>query len=328
MNKCRCLLKYKKIQLRSIYSPISYFNFWDGQSADEIWFTDFVMGRGLLKEKTKLAFFSTLGNVDILKVDVLLHPFAKNRKRIFFTGENVHYDVFKDYSNNMLDYPSVDLSLGFDFVDGEHYLRFPIWLLEMFPPKSSLADIKQICQSLSCQKFDENRNRFCAMVSGTSTLFGTESLERRRRMVDFFDDISRVDCAGKFLRNTEELQSVYNDDKVEFLKRYKFFICPENTSVDGYVSEKVFHAIGSGCIPIYYGSKNNPEPDVLNHDAIIFWKENDSNEDALNKVSELHENKKLYKEFFEQPRLQPNAWEVVAEYFENLEKKINNLFDI
>lgn len=30
--------------------------------------------------------------------------------------------------------------------------------------------------------------------------------------------------------------------------------------------------------------------------------------------------------YFEQPRLQPNAWEVVLEYFNSLGKKIDELF--
>lgn len=327
------MVRYKhfrrwKSALHSDTVPVLYFNFWDKQSADEIWFTDFVVSRGLLKDhpNAKFAFFSTLGDANLLKVDTIIHPIGKNRKRIFFTGENVHYDVFKPYAKNMLDYPAIDLSLGFDKIDDERYLRFPIWILEMFPPKSSYMDVKRICDGLSNQKYEENRNRFCAMVSGTSTLFGTESLDRRRQMVNLLNGVSHVDCAGKFLRNTEDLQAVFNDDKAAFLKRYKFFLCPENISVDGYVSEKVFHAIGSGCIPIYFGSLNNPEPDVLNQEAILFWDDGDSNDALLGKVEELYGNPRLFNEFYEQPRLQPHAADVVWQYFTDLEHKIDNLF--
>lgn len=307
--------------------PVEYFNFWDGETADEIWFTGFLASRGFFERylRQTFAFFSTLGPSSILQCDEVFHLFALKRHRVFFTGENVHYDVFADYKENFLNHRSIDLSLGFDRLSDNRYLRFPIWILEMFPPNSTPQDIKNVCDRLSHQVLEESRTRFCAMVSGTSTLFGTESLDRRRHMVEAFNSVSSVDCAGRFMRNTNDLQDLFGDNKAEFLKHYKFFICPENISVDGYVTEKVFHAIGSGCVPVYYGSNNNPEPDVLNHDAIIFWNQGGDNTAAVNKVEELWNNPKLYKEFFEQPRLKPNAWEVVAEYFESLEKKLDEI---
>jgi len=326
MNPLRLYRKYKHSP-RTTHAPISYYNFWDGQSADEIWFTNFLLDRGVTRDypKAKFAFFSTLGNINLLKIDDLLHPFSKNRKRIFFTGENVHYEVFKSYVHNMLDFPAIDLSLGFDLIDDERYVRFPLWILEMFPPNSTVTDIKQICERLSHQKPGNERVRFCAMVSGNNTTLGDEHIQLRTTMVNALRTVADVDCAGRLLRNTEELQTLFHDDKAEFLKQYKFFICPENTSVDGYVTEKVFHSIGSGCIPIYRGSLNNPEPDVLNHDAILFWEKDEDNASLVRKVDELWNNPALYREFFEQPRLQPNAWEVVAHYFDTLEKKLHEI---
>lgn len=314
--------------LTSFNGHVQYYNFWDKQTADEIWFTGFLKSRGFFDRfpHANFAFFSTLGSVQLLRVDELLHPFGRNRKRVFFTGENVHYPVFKDYENNLLDHSSIDLSLGFDFVDDSRYLRFPIWILEMFPPQSSVDDIKMICNHLSFQKIEDSRNRFCALVAGTSTMLGTESLEMRKKMVERLDTISCVDCAGRLLRNTEELQERFHDDKSAFLKLYKFFICPENISIQGYVTEKVFHAIGSGCIPIYNGSLNNPEPNVLNHDAILFWTKGDDNTNLLKQVEELQNNDSQFREFFEQPRLKDDAWQVVAGYFNALEQHLNDLF--
>ena len=313
---------------KSSNSRVIYHNFWDGETADEIWFTGFLRSRGFFEQypKTKFSFFSTLGDIQLLMVDNLIHPGEKHRKRVFFTGENVHYPVFKDYQQNLLDHPSIQLSLGFDTIDDPRYLRFPIWLLEMFPPDSSVDNIKRICDSLSHQCLDDRRNRFCALISGTSTWLGTESLEMRKRMVEELNAISPVDCAGKLLHNTDELMTRFNDNKAEFLKQYKFYICPENASVEGYVTEKVFHAIGSGCVPIYWGANNTPEPDVLNHDVILFWNPDGNNEALLKQISELEDNPTLYRDFFEQPRLKEDAWQVVVNYFNSLEQHLNNLF--
>lgn len=314
--------------LRSSDGRVRYHNFWDGETADEIWFTGFLQSRGLLKKYTKahFVFFSALGSVMLLRVDELLHPFCSNRKRIFFSGENINHPVFKDYHDNLINRPSVDLSLGFDFIDSQCYLRFPIWLLEMFPPQSTVEDIRCICNSLSHQQLESFRNRFCALVSGTSTWLGTDSLKMRTHMVQQLNAIAPVDCAGKLLHNTDELKERFGDNKVEYLKRYRFYICPENASVEGYVTEKLFHCIGSGCIPIYWGACGNPEPDVLNRDAILFWNPDGDNEALLKQIAELEGNSALYRDFFEQPRLKDDAWQIIVNYFESLEQHLNNLF--
>ena len=314
--------------LRSSDGHIFYYNWWNKQPANEIWFTGYLENRAYLNRYPKARFilFSSLGNINLLRLDTLIHPCTHNRKRIYFNGENNHYPGFAPYLHNLLDHCSIDLSLGFDYTDNSRYLRFPLWILEMFPPQSTIDDIKRICDQLSHQQWDTMvRSRFCALVSGNR---GPDDpgAQRRTRLVESLKTINSVDCAGRLLHNTDELKTKFNDNKAEFLKQYKFYICPENASVEGYVTEKVFHAIGSGCIPIYWGSNNNPEPDVLNHDAILFWNPDGDNSALLKQIEELQNNPTRYREFFEQPRLKADAWQVVAGYFESLETHINDLF--
>ena len=313
--------------LHSSDGHILYYNWWNKQTADEIWFTSFLQKRGFLDryQKARFVFFSSLGNLNILRVDALTHPFSHNRKRVYFNGENNHHPNFASYLHNLLDHRSIDLSLGFDYTDNPRYLRFPLWILEMFPPESTEQDIRRICDQLRHQQWDASvRSRFCALVSGNR---GPDDpgAQRRTRLVESLNSIASVDCAGKLLHNTDELKNNYNDNKAEFLKQYKFYICPENASVEGYVTEKVFHAIGSGCIPIYWGANGNPEPDVLNRDAILFWDPDGDNSTLLRQIAELQNNDRTYREFFEQPRLKADAWQVVAGYFERLEKRIAEL---
>ena len=65
---------------------------------------------------------------------------------------------------------------------------------------------------------------------------------------------------------------------------------------------------------------------MLNQDAILFWEKGDDNAYLLQRVEELQNNDRLYKEFFEQPRLKADAWQVVANYFAALEQHLNELF--
>ena len=48
--------------------------------------------------------------------------------------------------------------------------------------------------------------------------------------------------------------------KWEIYAKYRFAICYENSSVQGYVSEKIFDAMVYGCVPIYLGA-----PDILKY---------------------------------------------------------------
>lgn len=313
---------------------ILYYNWWNKQPADEIWFTGFLRSRGYLDRypKAHFAFFSSLGSVNLLKLDNICYwrkrqftGQSRHYTRIYFNGENNHYPNFAPYLYNLLDYHAIDISMGFDYTDNPRYLRFPLWLLEMFPPQATVEDIKRICDTLSHQQLENSRNRFCALVSGNR---GPDDpgVRLRTAMVKKINTLAPVDCAGRLLHNTDELKERFGDNKAEFLKQYMFYICPENASVEGYVTEKVFHAIGSGCIPIYWGSNNNPEPDVLNHDAILFWQKDGDNDALLQKMQELYTDHQKYTSFFEQPRLKPDAWQVVANYFASLESHLNTLF--
>ncbi|HEX8327810.1 MAG TPA: glycosyltransferase family 10 [Hymenobacter sp.] len=46
-------------------------------------------------------------------------------------------------------------------------------------------------------------------------------------------------------------------EKLSVISSYKFVVCYENTSVPGYISEKIFDCLFAGCVPIYLG-----EPDI------------------------------------------------------------------
>ncbi len=323
----RTLYRRYRNPLTSTDGHILYYNWWNKQPADEVWFTHFLRCRGFLDRypKARFVFFSSLGNLNLLRLDTLIHPCPHNRKRLFFNGENNHYPGFVPYLHNLLDHKAINLSLGFDYTDDPRYLRFPLWLLEMFPADATADDIKAICDRLSHQQWDAvTRTRFCALVSGNRGP-NDPGAQRRTRLVESLNTIATVDCAGKLLHNTDELNERFNDNKAEFLKQYKFYICPENASVEGYVTEKVFHAIGSGCIPIYWGSDNNPEPDVLNHDAILFWNPDSDNNALLRQIEDLQNAPTHYREFYEQPRLKDDAWQVVAGYFERLEQHLNDI---
>lgn len=45
-------------------------------------------------------------------------------------------------------------------------------------------------------------------------------------------------------------------NKIELLKEFRFNLCLENTNWDYYVTEKIWHAIRAGVLPVYWGKNN------------------------------------------------------------------------
>lgn len=59
--------------------------------------------------------------------------------------------------------------------------------------------------------------------------------------------------------NYKTLMSIYRgacDSKYEVLSRYRYSLCFENMSMQGYVTEKLFDCLYAGTIPLYLGAKN------------------------------------------------------------------------
>lgn len=279
----------------------------------EFWLIRFIKERGLLKANSDkiLSIFSVFGyrfNIDIDRSDF----------KIFYTGENVHSSgfAFNEYDDLLLNKKSVNLSLGFDYIEHEQYLRFPLWLLYLFGPNESLESIRNICDGINKVRYTDNRDKFCAFLCGMDR-FGF-----REKMYQQVNQIESIHCDGLFRHNNDDLKNIYADNKIEYLRNYKFNLCPENSNYDGYCTEKIFEAIKGGCIPIYWGTNNNPEPAILNHEAIFFIDPNDEKEQELERIKLLSKNEKLYKEFSEQDRLLPDAPEVIYKYFQDLETKL------
>lgn len=44
------------------------------------------------------------------------------------------------------------------------------------------------------------------------------------------------------------------------------------------VQKKFLNAFRCGCIPVYAGCENKPEPECINRDAVILWNLDDDND--------------------------------------------------
>lgn len=305
--------RYKKYQHeKAIFknAPIKFFNFWDIENFNEFWFQRFITERNLNPKQKTINFFSVFGPRFKLKRE-------KADMNIFFSGENlIRFKKYKDYCIN-----DVDLALGFDELLNDKYLRFPLWIMDFFEPNATLDSINKKSQSINFYQNNPilKREKFCSLIARH------DENGLRLKMKTTLDAIAKIDCAGKLFNNTNELKTVFNDSKTAFLKQYQFNICPENTNTLGYVTEKLFESITAGCIPIYWGGRNTPEPEVLNSKAILFFDETGDNQQLMKTVSEIHQYPDLYRDFVSQNPLMPNASEYIFEKLILLEDKFKTI---
>lgn len=285
-------------------APISCFNWWDDDQNS--WFKD-RYANIVSNSCSHLNFASVFGRKEVL--ELVSSPL------VFYSGENVHNPAFCAYSDHLLTNLHINLGLGFDYFENERYLRFPLWLMYMFNPRSQKEDIIAQCRKLRYPDISVKTD-FCSMVA-SHDLNGL-----RVSMVAAINQIGHVCCPGKLLHNDDTLIDQFNDNKSDYLKQFKFNICPENSNSMGYVTEKIFESIQSGCIPIYWGSYNDPEPGILNKEAIIFWGKDGDNSASLQLIESLLTNEQEYLDFVRQPRLLDGAEDIIWEMMSGLDERI------
>ncbi len=214
------------------------------------------------------------------------HLSYKDCVKIFFTGENIIPNF------NECDYAS-----GFDYIDfHDRYFR----RIYKFP-SPSINDRTQCTDNLL------NR-RFCNFIYSNAT--SGEGAILRQEFCKKLMVYKHVDCPGKVLNNmtAEDLEPRNGDwikSKIEFLKKYKFTIAFENSSSNGYTTEKLFQPLESFSIPIYWG--NPLVTRDFNPKAFINCNDYDNDFDAvIERVKELDNDPDKYLAMLRENPMQPD----------------------
>lgn len=280
---------------------ISFYDWWH-ENAENDWFTRF-LNFNFPNYNKKINFYSVFGNNAYIKKKIL-------GKKVFYTAENIKKN---DYCLDI-----VDLSLGFQsFTNASNYLYLPGWMLFLIPPESTEKEIVNIIDRVNSTK---NEN-----VIDNAVLIARHDIRGTRKMIaDGVSDILKITYAGKWRNNTTDLWKKYDDNKIEYLKNFKFNICPENSNTHNYVTEKIFQSFVAGTIPIYYGAENNPEPEIINKASLIYWNKDD-NRDNLNLIMNLKLDREKYLSFIEQPKFLPTAAECIIKRLEGLKMKFREI---
>jgi len=302
-------MEYRRQIRQNGQSDIRLLNWWTEDNTSRLWLKRFLEVRGITKGRT-VDICSLFGPRRVL-------GWSDADIRIFFSGENLHLSRWSHFADYMLSGPNpFDLGLGFDYFEDDHYLRFPLWIMYLFPPDATEQDIARICSELRYPQGNTGK-KFCSLISRWDPSGVRGSIH------EALSPFGHIDCPSAFLHNDDSLITQFQDNKSEYLKQYKFNICPENSNAMGYTTEKIFESISSGCIPIYSGSMGHPEPEIINRDAVLIWKDGGDNSELISTVEHLNSDERAYQEFASQPRLVEGAEEWVIGKFEELERRIS-----
>lgn len=189
-----------------------------------------------------------------------------------------------------------------------------------FSSSANYESIKSKCNEINKIQSDFMiRKKFCAFIC-RADYFGDRGF-----FADQISKIATINFPGTFRHNDDDKKMLYNDNKLDYLRQFKFNLCPENSNNEGYVTEKIFDALTAGCIPIYWGANNQPEPNIINKNAVFFLNLNQDNEKVLSEIEKVNNSPKLYNEFMNQPKLNSDAPDIIFQYFLNLESKLKQI---
>lgn len=244
---------------------INFSDFWPGFNPYDNYFYN------LLKEefnveisnKPDFLFFSLFGN----------NHQNYSCKKIFYTGENIEPPL-----------GYCDWSFSFDYLDDSRNYRLPHYLL--YDGYYELNREKKIEDWMATRKF-------CSFVVSN----GNCKLRN-----EFFTKLSKyklVDSGGRWMNNL----GYAVDDKLDFLRNYKFNICFENDAHRGYnehyTTEKLMQAMQANTIGIYYG--NTQIEREFNKKSFIDVRDFSNIDEAVEFIIELDKNGDKYLEMLNQP---------------------------
>ena len=173
----------------------------------------------------------------------------------------------------------------------------------------------EMLRRLSTSDFSENKKLLRDEKRMNSRLSLLERTPRDNKMLDKSQNIDNSELnnelSSSFLHYGGECQvkggiplppvamegfggidrSQFHSNYKTIYTRYKYCLVMENTKKDGYVTEKLLHALLGGCLPIYYGSKDVYK--IFREDSFIYF-DVENPESALSQIEMIEANHTEY----------------------------------
>ena len=195
--------------------------------------------------------------------------------------------------NSFPNFNECDYAISPHYIDFDRHCRIPFYAFT--------KEYKMICNGYIENMDDRSalsRNFCCALITNN-----LNADPRRLQLAKQLDLVKHIDSFGKAMNNTgkfitsrpqfaENLDTKYtNPEKIQLCHRYRFTLALENSSVEGYHTEKITDAFAAYSVPIYWGhSSINNEFD---QHSFIDASQYNSLEEMIDKVINMNDNEYL-----------------------------------
>ena len=213
--------------------------------------------------------------------------------RIFFGAENVKPNM------NECDW-AFSSELEEKFKHPKH-MRLPTYVVNDFAlGKKAIPKVKR---KIDFEKIKKEKKKFCNFIY-------SQDIEFRNNFFKNLNKYKKVDSPGRCMTNMPPIGShkdakssrMFNswiEEKLDFIKDYKFTIAFENSSVPGWTTEKLTHPILVNSIPIYFGHPSVEKE--FNTKSFINYHDFKNMKDFINHIIKVDKDDELYKKYLKEP---------------------------
>jgi alpha(1,3/1,4) fucosyltransferase len=290
---------------------LSYVNFWKDPTNDN-YFTQFIN-----KNIDNVQIVNYNNNPDILIASVFgginIVQNSKAKCKIFYYGENL--DRYSPYNNEKLLLDTFDLVVGFKYTDLEKkQIRFPLWLMYYkfynYKPEHNIIDYIETKYKKNIKK--EYKTVFTTLIARHDR--GGQRTKIYNEIVN--NNYGIVMCPSNLKKNTNSIGNT-TEDKINYISKSIYNICPENSTFEGYFTEKLIQAFEGGTIPFYWAI-DLPEKGLINENKYCYC-DIDNPIKLKENIKNAIENPNYY---LEGNVFTDNAPDIISNYYNTL---INNI---
>jgi hypothetical protein len=246
--------------------------------------------------------YNIIKNKNCIKILYITEPIEKNYPY------RLCYDLYKNNIFNII-IGCVENNLN--------SIKYPLYMYHInLKNKNIFNDINNYVKECSLDK------KFCTLINTH------DNWNTRIPIYNKLVNIGNISCPSNLLNNcsNEELNNIGN---FEYIKKYLFNICSENTltSINGYITEKLINCCLGGAIPIYCGWFDEIDEKIFNRNRILFYDPNNekSLNNVYNKVKELMEDTNKLNDFYKMDIFIESAYDTCQNMHDNLFTKLKNI---
>ena len=214
-------------------------------------------------------------------------------KCLYFSGEpyypNIEY--FPEHIHH-------DIGMSGFYIEDENYLRFPLYLYYYyeFVKKGIIGyDFFDLDRSIDINE----KSHFCNFISRGYNGYRSEFVDKLKKykLVDIsYGQHKNISVPGE----GGTINGAIN--KINFIRKYKFTIAFENSSMkqelDGYTTEKLIEPMIAKSLPLYWGNTRISED--FNTNSFLNIHDYENEDQFIEKIIELDRNDELYKSYFKE----------------------------